>query len=360
MTMENEKIFANAFNQVLEFGPVRLKKICGYFNGFENAWKAPLDEIKKAAGVELDDFREKIDPEKEFFLLDKEKIKIILRKDLPRLLQETPFPPEILYVKGGLPASPAGGPDENLPHLAVVGTRKCSSYGKEACEKIVSDLAEYKIVIVSGLALGIDSISHKTAVLNNAKTIAVLGCGLKDDVFYPRENFLLSREIIEKGGAVISEFPYAMKAARYTFQQRNRIIAGLSKGTFVVEAPEKSGALITANFALDYNREVFALPGPIFSENSIGTNNLIKSGAIPVSSSEDILKIYGIEFENKKEQIDLSPLEEKIISALIQPMTRDDLIRAVSLPAKEINPTLSILEIRGIIKESGGEIFKLI
>lgn len=352
MIMENEKIFANAFNQVLELGPVRLGKIRGYFGSFAGAWRAPLDEIKKASGAELEDFRKKIDPEKEFSILDREKIKVILPGEFPRLLRETPFPPEILYAKGGLA-------DENLPHLAVVGTRKCSSYGKEACEKIVSDLAEYKIVIVSGLALGIDNIAHKTAVLNSAKTIGVLGCGLKDEVFYPRENFPLSREIIEKGGAVISEFPYAMKAARHTFQQRNRIIAGLCQATLVVEAPEKSGALITANFALDYNREVLALPGPIFSENSVGTNNLIKAGAGAASSSEDILKIFGIEFENKKERLDLSPLEEKIISALIQPTARDDLIRAVGLSAKEINPTLGVLEIRGLIKESGGEIYKM-
>ncbi len=160
--------------------------------------------------------------------------------------------------------------------LGVVGTRKCSNYGKQACEKIVAELAGYNFVIVSGLALGIDAISHKTALANNMKTIGVLGCGLKSEVFYPKTNYRLSQEIVEKGGCVISEFPYAMNPLRWTFLQRNRIIAGLSRGTFVVEAPEKSGALITANFATDYNRDVFALPGSIFSENSAGTNNLDK------------------------------------------------------------------------------------
>ncbi len=158
----------------------------------------------------------------------------------------------------------------------------------------------------------------------------------------------------------MSEHPYAMKAARWTFRQRNRIVAGLSRGVFVVEAPEKSGTLITANFAVDYNREVFALPGSIFSANSAGTNKLIKAGAIPVISGADILAAFGIETEeNKKEALDLSPLEEKIVFALTEPMTRDDLIRKVSLSPKEINPALGILEIRGIIKESGGEIYKL-
>jgi len=220
-------------------------------------------------------------------------------------------------------------------------------------------LAEYKIVIVSGLAIGIDAISHKTAISNNMKTIAVLGSGLSDEVLYPRQNLRLSREIVEKDGCVISEYPYAMKAGLHTFPQRNRIVAGLSKGTFVIEAPEKSGALITANFAVDYNRDVFALPGSIFSENSKGTNNLIKTGAAPITSSEDILRLLGFEIETaEKEKIALSPLEEKIISALTEPMPRDELIRKTGLTAKEINPTLSILEIRGIIKESGGEIYR--
>jgi DNA processing protein len=351
--MKKEKIYANAFNQAQEFGPIRLKKVREYYGSFENAWKAPIGEIKNVINLkELEDFHKKIDPESEFAVLAKAKIKILSKNEFPRLLQETPFPPEILYMRGELP-------DENLIHLGVVGTRRCSNYGKEACERIVSGLAEYKIVIVSGLAIGIDAIAHKTAVLNNAKTIAVLGSGLKDEVFYPRQNFRLAQEIIEKGGCVISEYPYAMKAALHTFPQRNRIVAGLSRGVFVIEAPEKSGALITANFALDYNRDVFALVGSIFSANSVGTNNLIKAGAIPVTSGEDILREFGISVEETKREIILSPLEEKIVSALTEPMPRDELIRKLGLPAKEINPALSILEIRGIIKESGGEIFKL-
>ena len=352
--METEKIYANGFNQAPEFGPVRLKKIREYFGGFKNAWNAPISEIKKAADIkELEDFREKTDPEKEFEILEKENIKILLKDELPHLLQETPFPPEILYVKGNLP-------EESLIHLAIVGTRKYSTYGKEACEKIIGELAEYKIVIISGLAIGIDAIAHKAAISDNMKTIGVLGCGLKESVFYPPGNLKLSLEIVEKGGCVVSEHPYAAKAALWTFRQRNRIVAGLSRGVFIVEAPEKSGALITATFAVDYNREVFALPGSIFSANSAGTNKLIKAGAIPVTSGADILSGFGLETEeNKKEALDLSPLEEKIVSALTEPINRDDLIRKVGLSAKEINPTLGILEIRGIIKESAGEIYRM-
>ena len=302
--MNEEKIFANAFNQAQEIGPIRLKKIREYYGSFENAWKAPIGEIKNVINLkELEDFHKKINPEAEFSILEREKIEIILKKDFSRLLQETPFPPELLYIKGNLP-------DENLIHIAVIGTRRCSNYGKEACEKIVAGLAEYKIVIVSGLAIGIDAISHKTAISNNMKTIAVLGSGLSDEVLYPRQNLQLSKEIVEHGGCVISEYPYAMKAGLHTFPQRNRIVAGLSKGVFVVEAPEKSGALITANFAVDYNRDVFALPGSIFSENSKGANNLIKAGAAAVTSGEDILRLLGFEIETaEKEKISLSPLD---------------------------------------------------
>ena len=350
--MNEEKIYANAFNQAPEFGPVRLKKIREYFGGFKNAWNAPLGEIKKIINIkDLDDFREKMDPEKEFDALEKEKIKIILKDGFPLLLRETPFPPELLYIKGNLA-------DEKTIHLGVVGTRRCSGYGKESCEKIIGELAEHEMVVVSGLAIGIDTVAHKTAIANKMKTIAVLGSGINGEILYPRQNLRLSEEIVEAGGCVISEYPFKMKAALHTFPQRNRIIAGLSRGVFVIEAPQKSGALITANFAVDYNRDVFALPGSIFSENSAGTNNLIKAGAIPVFSGADILEAFGIQTkEDKKENLNLSSLEEKIISCLTEPMTRDDLIRKSGLLPKEINPALSILEIRGIIKESGGEIY---
>lgn len=355
-TSESEQIYANAFNQAQEFGPVRLRKIREYFGSFSDAWKAPTSEIKRAVELkEFIDFRPKINPEKEFAILEKVGIKIVMKDGFPLALRETPFPPEIIYIKGELP-------DEKLIHLAAVGTRRCSNYGKEACEKIISGLAEYEIVIVSGLAIGIDAISHKTAISNNMNTIAVLGSGLSDEVLYPRQNLQLSKEIVESGGCVISEYPYAMKAALHTFPQRNRIVAGLSKGIFVVEAPEKSGALITANFGVDYNRDVYALPGLIFSENSKGTNNLIKTGAATITSSEDILRLLGFEIGPtgaEKEKMSLSPLEEKIISALTEPMPRDELIRKTGLPSKDINPTLSILELRGLIKESGGEIFKM-
>ncbi len=351
--MDSKKIYANALNQSPQIGPASLKKIKEYFGSFEKGWRTPLESLKKITGnKELKEFRKEIDPEKEIQILEKAKIQILLKEEFPSLLLETPVPPEILYIKGSLPS-------ESQIHLAVVGTRKLSSYGKDACEKIVSGLKDYGLVIISGLALGIDTVAHKTALANKLKTVAVLGSGLESGVIYPRANCRLAEQIVENGGCLVSEYSFAMKAATFAFPQRNRIVAGLCSGTLVIEAPERSGALITAFMALEYNREVFAVPGSIFSINSKGANNLLKLGAFPVTASDDILRSFGIEPEERQKQTELSPLEIKIVSFLYESLSRDELIRKTGMPAKEINPLLIQMEIKGIIKESGGLLYKL-
>lgn len=369
--MNEEKIFANALNQSLQIGPASLKKIKEYFKSFRSSWQASIEELRKITGrKDLKEFRKEINPEREFEILEKEKIKTLLKEELPELLTETPLPPEILYIKGELPASPPaptrsdrgesqGGPSQSQIHLAVVGTRRYSSYGKEACEKIVSELKDYGIVIVSGMALGIDSIAHRTALDNKMKTIAVLGSGLEKNVIYPRTNYRLAEEIVSEGGCLVSEYPFSMKAAKFTFPQRNRIVAGLSKAVWVVEAPEKSGALITAFLALEYNREVLALPGSIFFPNSKGANNLFKLGAAPITTSEDILFALGITPKTQASQIEASPLEMEIASYLYEPLERDELIRKINKSPKEINPLLTMMEIKGIIKEIGGKLHRI-
>jgi DNA processing protein len=281
-------------------------------------------------------------------------IKTLKPADFPELLKEIPSPPKELYLIGELPA-------EDKIYLAVVGTRKFSNYGKDACEKIISGLRGFNFVIVSGLALGLDSIAHRLAIDNNLPTIAIPGSGLDDKVLHPHSHLKLSKEIVHSRGCLLSEFPATMPAGLHTFPQRNRIIAGISRGTLVIEAPERSGALITAGFALEFNRDVFSVPGSIFNENSKGTNKLIKMGAIPVSSAEDILDAFDIPYEgeNLKFNFALSPLEEKILNALSEPMDKDDLIRKLGLPAAEINPTLTMMTINGIIKQSGGEIYPI-
>lgn len=207
-------------------------------------------------------------------------------KEIPKCLFEIPHPPKELYIRGTLP------PKDHI-YVCVVGSRKHTQYGKECCEKIIEGLKGQPVVIVSGLALGIDAIAHKAAIKAGLKTVAFPGSGLDDSVLYPRTNFNLAKEILKSGGCLISEFPPDMKAEIWTFAQRNRLMAGISKAVLVIEAEEKSGTLITARMATDYNRDVLAVPGSIFSSTSIGTNKLLALGATPVTSSIDILDVLG-------------------------------------------------------------------
>jgi len=203
-------------------------------------------------------------------------------KDYPAILKELHSPPKIIYIKGKII------PKDKLA-IGIVGTRKCTDYGKEIAYKLSSELSKLGITIVSGLAQGIDTYAHKGALDNKARTIAILGTGIDKKSFYPLENYDLSEQIAENG-AIISEYEQGSRGTKYSFPQRNRIISGLSLGVIVIEAPEKSGALITADFALEQNKEVFVVPGPINSENSKGTNKLIKQGAKLITNIHDILE----------------------------------------------------------------------
>ncbi|MCF7836082.1 MAG: DNA-processing protein DprA [Candidatus Marinimicrobia bacterium] len=349
-----EKIFANAFNQEIKIGAVSLKNIKDHFGSFEGAWKAPFFEIKKLVkNKKLEEFRHTINPEKEFEKLEKENIKTLLFDELPKMLQEIYSPPELLYAKGTLPS-------EDSPHIAIVGPRKFSTYGKESCKKIVEGLSrvpDNNFVVVSGMASGIDTIAHKTAIDNNMKTIAVLGCGLHENVLFPSSNKKLYREILEKDGVIISEYPLYMRAQLFTFPQRNRIVAGLSKATLVIEAPQRSGSLITASMALENNRDVFAVPGGIFSKNAEGVNKLIKEGALPVTNSDDILHAFGIETENFEQEKNFSSEEKIMIEKITEPIQRDELLRKIEMPTNEANSLLVKMEIKGIIKEVSGKIY---
>jgi len=281
--------------------------------------------------------------------------KILKPKDFPALLKQIPDPPELLYMEGELPP-------ENAIYLAVVGARRFTTYGKEACEKIISGLnnKNRQIVIVSGLAIGIDGIAHKAALKSGLKTIAIPGSGLDDKVLHPHSNLKLSKEIKESGGCLLSELDWEMPAGVHTFPSRNRIIAGMSHAVLVIEAAEKSGTLITADLATQYNRDVFAVPGSIFSQNSTGTNRLIKAGAALITSAEDIFDAFGLpkEKENLKLNLDFTPVEEKIYSLLVEPIEKDELVRKSGLPPAQANATISMMILNGLIKQSGGEIFR--
>lgn len=272
----------------------------------------------------------------------------------PRALMEIPQPPKELYVRGILPP-------EDYVYLAVVGSRKHTSYGKDVCERLIKGLKGYPIVIVSGLALGIDSIAHRAALSAGLLTLAMPGSGLDNKVLYPRSNANLADDIVRNGGCMLSEFPPTMKAELYTFPQRNRLMAGISKATLVIEAADKSGTLITARMALDYNRDVLVVPGSILSGTSLGTNKLIKQGAVPITSSEDLLEALGFEVEKSKENKsdkykDCGKDELKIIELLKEPMERDELIRTSGMETANASALLSIMEIKELIKEELGEI----
>lgn len=281
-------------------------------------------------------------------------IKKLPKNQFPKALLEIPQPPENLWIIGELPK-------ENLIYLCVVGSRKFTSYGKEACEKIVAGLKGCPIVIVSGFAMGIDTIAHKAAMRAGLKTIVFPGSGLSDEAMYPKTNVRLMREIVENGGCLISEFEPNFKAEYWSFPMRNRLMAGISKATLIIEAEEKSGTLITARLTTEYNRDLLAVPGSIFSSNSKGTNKLLHQGATPVTSSNDVLEALGFEVKKDEEKqqklfADLSPEEKKVAGLLREPIPRDELIRAMKMSIPAANALLSIMEIKELIKEEMGEI----
>ena len=283
-----EAKYFNAFNLIDGFGPIAFEKTLAYFESLEEAWSTEASQFRQA-GLEnslieqIKKQRPKINPDEQMEKLFKEGIDLItiLSQNYPKLLREIYSPPALLYIRGKLEPS-----DEFS--LGIVGTRKLSSYGQQITPLITADLARAGLTIISGLAKGIDALAHQTALKAEGRTIAVLGSGLDKKSIYPFINQGLAEEISQKG-AVISEFPIGAEPLAQHFPQRNRIISGLSLGVLVIEAPEKSGALITAKDALEQNRDVFAVPGPILARNSSGPNNLIKMGAKLVSRANDIL-----------------------------------------------------------------------
>jgi len=279
-----------AFSRILGIGPIRFKLLLDFFNDdVAAAWQATRKELAQA-GIDsktIDGFLEQrasITPQQELERLDRLRIQAITWNDkaYPPLLREIDYAPSVLYVRGTLT-------EADQFALAVVGTRNLSTYGQQVTERIVTELAKGQVTVVSGLAHGIDTVAHKAALDAGGRTLAVLASGL--DTIYPAENLGLARRIVESGqGALLSEFPLGVRPESGNFPARNRIISGLSLGVLVVEAPEKSGALITARRALEQGRDVFAVPGSILSSRSAGVNKLIQDGARPVMDVKDILE----------------------------------------------------------------------
>ncbi|MBI2033882.1 MAG: DNA-protecting protein DprA [Candidatus Liptonbacteria bacterium] len=339
----DEAIFYNALN-ILKYSDYReLKELKLRFGSFKNAWQELEPSEKKA-----------VNPEKEWQKVQELGLKLILLEDLlfPKILREIPWPPFGIYVLGCLPK------DESA-NLAIVGTRRATETGKSSAKKFAYELSLAGLKIISGLALGIDAKSHEGCLEAKGQTLAVLGNGL--DYFYPKTNSKLAEKILASRGAIISEYPLGAPAQSYHFLERNRIVSGLSRGVLIIEAPQKSGALVTAKFALDQNREVFVLPGPASHQNFIGSHQLIRAGAELITKPEEILEVLNISSPKSKseENIERSVFEteeEKIIIETLtkfqDPLSIDKIIELTNLKAPVVSQTLSFLLIRNLVKET--------
>ncbi len=337
-------------------GPVRFGQLEKYFGSLENAWSAGAGELTNsgigaASVAAITTLRAKISLDAEIEKCERYGISVFTVHDegYPARLKEIHDPPPVLFLRGEI------WPQDEWC-VAVVGTRKATAYGRQVTEELVSDLARNKITIVSGLARGIDSIAHRSALEAGGRTFAIFGCGL--DMVYPAENTELAKRIINQG-ALISEYPIGTKPRAEHFPRRNRIISGLSLGVLVTEAGDDSGALITVRTALEQNREVFAVPGSILSASSVGTNGIIKDGAKLVQTITDILEelnltavVHQIEF---KEVIPASDTETLILNKLsAEPLHIDDICQMTELPAATVSGTLAMMELKGMVKQVGG------
>lgn len=352
-------IYLNALNKINGVGPQKIKILMSHFESGERIWNSSLSELMSSGLSEklshiIVAERNKINPQEEWMKLEKENIQAISFYDdaYPAPLKEIPSAPQILYVKGEFDFN-------SSPLIAIVGSRKYSSYGQQVATSLAQDLAKAGITVVSGLAIGIDAFAHRGALDGGGKTLAVLGSSLEDSNIGPRVNFNLSRHIIENG-ALISDYALGTPATPQTFPARNRLMAGLTLGTVVIEAAPASGTLITASMALDFNREVFSVPGSIFSPSSQGTNQLIKSGAKIITSVTDILEELNLEkFQEKKtarEFIPSSKEEELIIKILShEPTHIDRIIKLSRMNTSGVSSTLIMLEMKGAVKDIGGQ-----
>ncbi|MFH1749416.1 MAG: DNA-processing protein DprA [bacterium] len=358
-----EKYCAHILNTHPAIGPRTLIKLYKHFGDFSTAWqniKQGSYDIFSQNPKLVEVFRQ-LDintAEKSLACIEKHNIQIVLfaDKSYPKLLNEIPDKPAILYFRGDIHIA-------NQPNIAVVGTRKMSLYGKNITEEIVRDLAKSNITITSGLAMGIDACAHHRAVQNQGKTVAVCAGGIDDPSIYPKINYPLAQKILKNNGLLLSENPPGTQILKYMFPVRNRIIAGLSLGTLVVEAAENSGALHTARSSLDYNREVFAVPGDIHKPNSFGPNKLIQMGAKLITSTNDILEELGIE-PTPQNIIDISDIKltesEQVIYENVNsenPLHIDKIVCSSKLNTSLVNSTLILLEIKGLIKNLGNNYY---
>lgn len=352
----HETAYWLALNRLLGSATRNFLALVEFFGSAEALWKAKRNDLSRAANSfllkKIIEGREGIDPAGELERVERENVKVLTIKDeeYPVRLKNIFDPPILLHIRGEFI------PQDELS-IAVVGARRASAYGRMAAETLAGELSAAGFTVVSGMARGVDSHAHRGALQKNGRTVAVLGSGL--DVIYPPENQKLAKEI-EEHGAVISEYPLGSQPDPWHFPVRNRIISGMTMGTVVIEAGERSGSLITADLALQEGREVFAVPGNISSNTSKGTNKLIKEGAKLVETVEDILEEFGFKAA-PPEQIQMPFLdgEEERILKVIKPegCIIEEIIEEVKLPARIVSSKLLILETKGAVSRMPGNIY---
>ncbi len=308
------------------------------FKSTKEIWYYTVNEYNKENNFTLDS--RKINSLKNDIIKNNISLVTYFDKEYPSVLRKYDDSPYALFYKGNITSL------NDFRNVSIVGSRECSSYGSNVTKIITKELCDYGINIISGFARGIDSNAHSTCIDNNSYTCAVLGCGL--DTIYPKENSILFKNILNKNGCIISEFVPGTKPLSYNFPIRNRIISALSCLTIVVEAGFKSGSLITASFALEQGKDVMAVPGSIFSKNSIGTNKLIKDGAFPLTSCEDIFELLGIDYNKKhNKQRKVSVVEKKVYSVISDnPMHIDDIIKATGVDITQIYELLFEMQLK--------------
>ncbi len=344
------------FNKVSGIGPARMAALIEIFGSAGAAWNGSMSKLKEA-GLDkrsisnLLQARQTVNPQSELDRVRDAGIRVVTWQDVdyPVNLKSLDASPPLLYVRGTLV-------EDDIWSVGIVGTRRASVYGRDVASRVSSELARYGVTIVSGLALGIDTIAHKAALEAHQRTIAVLGSGV--DQIYPPENRGLAARIAENG-AVVSEYPLGARPEANNFPPRNRVISGLSKAVVIVEAPKRSGALITARFAAEQGRDVFAVPGNITSPGSAGCNDLIQKGATPLLSTDDVLEQLNLEHladvQYQQRMLPLDPEEDRVLEVIShQPIHVDDIVRSCELTTAQVSSMLTLLELKGMVRQVGG------
>lgn len=356
ISVMDDKRYWIGFNLIRGIGAVRLQGLIAYFGDLESAWKADHARLAESGlGPKVIErvlqARQNVDLGQVWENIRKQGIKVLTWQDAeyPARLKEIDQPPPVLYIRGEyLP--------EDLFAVAIVGTRRVTPYGRQVTEEIAAFLSANGITVISGLARGVDAIAHQIALRAGGRTLAVLGSGV--DKIYPPEHRTLAEQIIARG-AIISDYPLGTPPDASNFPPRNRIISGLSLGVVVIEAGETSGALITAEFAAEQGREIFAVPGSILAPQSKGTNKLIQNGAQPLLSGSDLMQALDLtrigEKKSARKIIPADETEARLLNVLgSEPLHVDEIRNQAGLPIEKVSATLALMELKGMVRQVGG------